>query len=61
MLAESRESPAALARKRPGVNYARKWLFVVRRLRKLPKLLYFMGIVVTHPKDSAEARGECVE
>lgn len=43
------------------MNYARKLLFVVRPWQKLPKLLYFKGIVVKHPKDSAEARNECVE
>lgn len=43
------------------MTYPRKWLFVMGRFRKLPKLLYFKGIVVTHPKDSAEASGEYVE
>ena len=35
--------------------------FIMRRYWKLPKLLYFSGIVEQHPTGSAKGSRECVE
>jgi hypothetical protein len=39
------------------VDYAIKWLFVVGPFRKLPPMLYFMGLVLKHPKEVRNTAG----
>ena len=33
------------------MDYAIKWLFVEGPYRKVPPLLYFMGLILKHPKE----------
>lgn len=39
----------------PEVNYAIHEGFIMRRFQKLPKLLYFSGIVAEHPRSRCES------
>lgn len=41
---------------RPEVNYPITPLFIMRRFRKLPKLLYFMAIAAKHPTSRCESQ-----